>query len=108
MSLTANQDIPLRPEEPRRKWTATPLINLQHTAQILAKNFSALEVVLFFMVAATALAILLNRYIPWPWYLLLFLLTILAFGAGFFKPGEKLIQNKNVNQSSDKPTSTDG
>lgn len=69
MALTEKQDIPQRPvaSEP---WSRKILLNIQSTAQTLARVFTALEVVLLFMVTISGVGELFGRHLSWGWYVL--------------------------------------
>lgn len=94
MSLTANQEIPHKPQiiEP---WTRRTLIALQTTAQTLAKAFSALEAVLFFMILVSGIGELAGRKLSIGWYILLYSVLLVDF---YLRQQPKAEVDKKINK----------
>jgi uncharacterized membrane protein YkvI len=75
MALTEKMDIPTRQVQ-TEPWTRKTLIVLKSTVQTLAQSFSALEVILLFMILISGIGELIGRHFSYPWYALLFLILV--------------------------------
>lgn len=85
MALTAEQDIPARPKTESEPWSVRRLFPMRATASAIVKMFvSPLEILLAWVFLIIGVAVIFERHIPLPFYVLA---CILLLGTLFERVG---------------------
>lgn len=77
MVQTQRLNLPLEPTH-RKKWDSETFSFFKQTAHSVLKTFNPFQLVFSFMVVITAIGELLSRELSWLWYLLLFMVLLIA------------------------------
>jgi len=77
--LTKDLNIPNKPSEQPSRWSIRHLLSLGGSFGKVVATFNPFEFIFFVMILISGLAEILDRSVSWFWYIILFLVLLVAF-----------------------------
>ncbi len=79
--LTNNLDIPNKPTEQPQSWSIRRLISMGGSISKVISMFNPFEFILLVMILISGAAELIGRDVSWFWYVILFVVLLVAFSS---------------------------